>query len=134
MIKFLIQQNNAGTVFLAQAEGWGKSFTGNCRGKDNLDKWKAFAKSRIVLDKLKGFVENRRIAYLAKGYVDKSKVDTIVHLKYYFERMQGKPPLAIYNMVKVHEFKFRSLLPSVANKQTAEIEDIINYCKTEINN
>lgn len=132
MIKLLIQQDNAGHHFLAQAEGWGKSFSANCKGKTNLEKWILFAKSRIVMDKLKGFVENRRIAYNSKGYKEKSKMDAIVHLKYYFERMSGKPPLAIYSMVVAHEFKFRSLLPSVANKQSDEIEEIIRFCKTEI--
>jgi hypothetical protein len=77
MIKLLIQQDNAGHNFLAQAEGWGKSFTANCKGKTNLDKWILFAKSRIVLDKLKGFVENRRIAYNAKGYKEKSKMEAV---------------------------------------------------------
>jgi hypothetical protein len=132
MIKLLIQQDNAGHTFLAQAEGWGKSFTASCKGKTNLDKWILFAQSRIVLDKLKGFVENRRIAYNAKGYKEKSKMDAIVHLKYYFERMTGKPPLAVYSMVVAHEFKFRTLLPSVANKQSDEVEEIIKYCKDQI--
>ena len=115
--------------YLIQAEGFGKNLVKHVTTKDDAERWKAIAASRLILERLKGIVAQRKLAYEAKHFIEPTRGKALHDLHYYLDQVQGAPPSKIYNMVIAHQGKWLLIMPAAANKMNEEMQAIINYCK-----
>lgn len=119
--------------YLIQAEGFGKNLVKHVKTKEDAERWRSIAASRLIMERLKGIVVQRKLAYEAKHFVDPIKWKALNDLHYYLDQVQGAAPARIYNMVVVHKDKWLLIMPVATNKMNDEMAEIINYCRACLN-
>lgn len=131
MIQFKSQQISE-NEFSWIAEGWGREVTKIANEKKPFNNWMHYAAGNIIRLRLIGFVGSRQHAYEAKNYRNKTVRLLADRLLIELPLLEYKGAEPMYKYVVKHEFDLRLLLPSTANQFTTDIQEIINFCKSQL--
>lgn len=118
--------------YLVQAEGFGKNLVKHVKTKEDAERWRSIAASRLIMERLKGIVLQRKMAYEAKHFCVSVKYKALNDLHYYLDQVHSAAPARIYKMVVVHKDKWLLIMPATTNKMTEEMDEIINYCHSQL--
>lgn len=132
MVTVEFEQGNQPFGLLMVATGWKLKIYRQISEVEE-EKYRQLAPAFIIYDKLKGFVKQREIAYDKKGYKDSHKLSALRDLCYYMNQVNRQSNVSIYKMVVAHEVKWRLIVPAHNENMRKTMDEIISYCKTELN-